>query len=145
MTGVTVRVFGVDLGLWHVLQHRLEQRRHVRLLRVVNELGGVTRHVVESGLLAVVFTGAALTAALLFGRSLRKDSERLLVAVRQVGDGNFQPAAMTSRADELALVATGINEMASGLLLRERIREAFGRFVSPQVDQIGRASCRERV
>ena len=40
---------------------------------------------------------------------------------------------MTSRADELALVATGINEMASGLLLRERIREAFGRFVSPQV------------
>ncbi len=103
------------------------------LLRVVKELGGVTRHIVESGLLAVVFTGAALTAALLFGRSLRKDSERLLAAVRKVGDGNFQPAAMTSRADELALVATGINEMASGLLLRERIREAFGRFVSPQV------------
>lgn len=103
------------------------------LLRVVHELGGVTRHVVESALLAVVFTGAALTAALLFGRSLRRDSERLLVAVRQVGNGNFLPAAMTSRADELALVATGINEMASGLLLRERIREAFGRFVSPQV------------
>jgi adenylate cyclase len=37
---------------------------------------------------------------------------------------------MTGRADELALVATGINDMASGLLLRERIREAFGRFVS---------------
>jgi adenylate cyclase len=103
------------------------------LLRVVRELGGVTRHVVESALLAVVFTGAALTAALLFGRSLRKDSDRLLSAVRSVGDGNFLPGVITSRADELSLVASGINQMASGLLLRERIREAFGRFVSPQV------------
>jgi adenylate cyclase len=103
------------------------------LLRVVRELGGVNRHVIEAALLAVVFTGCALLAALLFGKSLRQDSDRLLSAVRLVGQGNFQPAALTSRADELALIASGINDMASGLLLRERIREAFGRFVSPQV------------
>jgi adenylate cyclase len=103
------------------------------LLRVVRELGGTPRHVVESGLLAVVFTGAALAVAILFGRSLRRDSEQLLGAVREVGGGNFQPGATTTRADELSLVASGINEMANGLLLRERIREAFGRFVSPQV------------
>ena len=57
----------------------------------------------------------------------------LLDAVRRVGGGDFQPGAVTSRPDELGLVAWGINDMADGLRLRERIREAFGRFVSPQV------------
>jgi len=103
------------------------------LIRVVGELHGERRHVLEAAMLSVVFTGAALLAALLFGRSLRKDSEQLLLAVQQVGQGNFQPAVMTSRPDELSLVASGINDMANGLLLRERIRDAFGRFVSPQV------------
>ncbi len=91
------------------------------------------RSVREAALLAGVITVAALVAALAYGRSLRRDSERLLEAVRRVGSGDFQPAAATSRPDELGLIALGINDMADGLRLRERIREAFGRFVSPQV------------
>ena len=39
--------------------------------------------------------------------------------VQQVGQRNFQPAVMTSRPDELSLVASGINDMANGLLCRE--------------------------
>jgi adenylate cyclase len=89
--------------------------------------------VYEAALLAIGFSGVALVAAIAYGRSLRRDSELLLEAVRRVGGGDFQPGAATSRPDELSLVAAGINEMAGGLQLRERIREAFGRFVSPQV------------
>jgi adenylate cyclase len=103
------------------------------LLRFIDELGGDRQYVVETALLAVGFTGGAIAAAVAYGRSLRRDSEQLLEAVRRVGGGDFQPGAATSRPDELALVAAGINEMAGGLQLRERIREAFGRFVSPQV------------
>ncbi|WP_224362431.1 adenylate/guanylate cyclase domain-containing protein [Hyalangium versicolor] len=103
------------------------------LQRFITELHGDVRYVLEAALLAVGFTGGALAAAIAYGRSLRRDSERLLEAVRRVGSGDFQPAAATSRPDELSLVAAGINEMAGGLQLRERIREAFGRFVSPQV------------
>jgi adenylate cyclase len=103
------------------------------LHRMVTELHGEHRYVVEAGVLGVGFVATALFAAIAFGRSLRQDSERLLDAVRKVGDGNFDPGATTSRSDELSLVAAGINEMARGLLLRERIREAFGRFVSPEV------------
>jgi|GEM_PF-1369933 len=103
------------------------------LLRFIDELGGDRQYVVETALLAVSFTGGAIAAAVAYGRSLRSDSEQLLQAVRRVGSGDFQPAATTSRPDELSLVAAGINEMAGGLQLRERIREAFGRFVSPQV------------
>jgi adenylate cyclase len=103
------------------------------LLRFITELHGERRYVLEAALLAVGFTGGALAAAIAYGRSLRQDSERLLEAVRRVGGGDFQPQVSTSRPDELSLVAAGINEMAGGLQLRERIREAFGRFVSPQV------------
>jgi adenylate cyclase len=103
------------------------------LLRFIDELQGERRYLIEAMLLAVGFTGGALVVALAYGQSLRRDSERLLEAVRRVGSGNFQPLATTSRQDELHLVAAGINEMAGGLQLRERIREAFGRFVSPQV------------
>ncbi len=103
------------------------------LMRFIVELGGSRRFVLEAVLLAIIFTGAALGAALAYGSSLRRDSERLLEAVRRVGSGDFQPSVSTSRPDELALIADGINEMAGGLLLRERIRDAFGRFVSPEV------------
>jgi adenylate cyclase len=103
------------------------------LLRFIDELGGDRRYVIEAALLAIGFTGGALAVAIAYGRSLRRDSERLLEAVRRVGTGDFQPVAATSRPDELSLVAAGINDMAVGLQLRERIREAFGRFVSPQV------------
>ena len=103
------------------------------LQRFISELNGDSRYLFEASLLALGFTGGALAVAMAYGRSLRRDSERLLEAVRRVGEGDFQPQAATSRPDELSLVAAGINAMAGGLQLRERIREAFGRFVSPQV------------
>lgn len=103
------------------------------LRRIVDELHGERRYVYEAGVLALSFTAAALVAAYAFGRSLRQDSEKLLDGVRKVGNGNFDPGVSTCRPDELSLVAAGINDMAGGLLLRERIREAFGRFVSPEV------------
>ncbi len=103
------------------------------LLRFIDELGGSRQYVLETALLTVGFTGGAIAAAVAYGRSLRRDSEQLLSAVQRVGSGDFQPGAFTSRPDELSLVAAGINEMAGGLQQRERIREAFGRFVSPQV------------
>ncbi|ADO74644.1 adenylate/guanylate cyclase domain-containing protein [Stigmatella aurantiaca] len=103
------------------------------LLRFIWELHGESHYVVEAAMMSLGFTGIALGAAVAYGRSVRRDTERLLEAVRRVGSGDFQPGASTSRPDELFLVAEGINEMAGGLQLRERIREAFGRFVSPQV------------
>ncbi|NMO22775.1 adenylate/guanylate cyclase domain-containing protein [Pyxidicoccus fallax] len=101
--------------------------------RLVGEFHGSHQSVIDAALLTGIITVAALLAAVLYGRSVRRDSERLLEAVHRVGSGDFQPSAATSRPDELGLVAGGINDMAEGLQLRERIRDAFGRFVSPQV------------
>ncbi|WP_176787648.1 adenylate/guanylate cyclase domain-containing protein [Roseospirillum parvum] len=83
--------------------------------------------------LALVFAVAALLVAGLYGRALKRDCANLLGGLSEVGAGRFDLRLDTSRPDELGQVAAGLNRMAAGLAQRERIREAFGRFVNPEV------------
>lgn len=64
-------------------------------------------------------------------------------AMAQVRDGALEVRCRVVSNDEIGAVAEGFNGMVEGLRERERIRETFGRYVSPQVrDEIlaGRAS-----
>lgn len=86
----------------------------------------------------VFFLGGCFVAAGLFvswryGQALRRDCDNLTTAVDAIAKGSFSINVDASRGDELGLVANGINDMASGLLQREQIRDAFGRFVNPEV------------
>ncbi|ABK44092.1 adenylate/guanylate cyclase [Magnetococcus marinus MC-1] len=83
--------------------------------------------------LAICFVGGALFVAWHYGRALHRDCTALTEALQQVTQGHFGVRVDSSRADELGSMAQGLNEMGQGLLLRERIRDAFGRFVNPQV------------
>jgi adenylate cyclase len=55
------------------------------LQRFIYELRGDQQYLAEASLLALGFTGGALAVAVAYGRSLRRDSERLLEAVRRSG------------------------------------------------------------
>jgi adenylate cyclase len=86
----------------------------------------------------VLFLGSCFVITGLFvswryGAALKKDCDHLTQAVEKIAEGCFQINVDDSRSDELGRVAGGINGMAQGLALRERIREAFGRFVNPEV------------
>lgn len=83
--------------------------------------------------LAVVLIAGALGVAWHYGRTLREDTRRLVAALEQIGDGRFDVRLDVTRPDELGRIAQGINAMAAGLRQREVIRDAFGRFVSPEV------------
>ena len=88
--------------------------------------------------LEVTFLGASFVAAALFiawryGQAQRHDCDRILEALEMVTEGYYDVRLDASRPDELGRVADSINDMAQGLMLRERIRDAFGRFVNPQV------------
>ncbi|HKK48175.1 MAG TPA: adenylate/guanylate cyclase domain-containing protein [Alkalispirochaeta sp.] len=87
----------------------------------------------EISYIGVVFVGTAIWAAVLYGRVLKEDTARIVDAVQRIGTGDFEVRLLPTRQDELGRVAAGINEMAEGLAQRERIRESFGHFVSPQV------------
>ena len=86
----------------------------------------------------VLFLGACFVLAGMFtswryGRSLRDDCNNLTYAVNDVSKGNFSAKIDSTRPDELGHVANGLNKMIKGLALRERIKDAFGRFVNPKV------------
>lgn len=87
----------------------------------------------EFAYIGVVFVGTAIWAALLYGRILKQDTALIVDAVRKIGTGDFTVRLTPTRQDELGRIAAGINEMAEGLAQRERIRDSFGHFVSPQV------------
>ncbi len=83
--------------------------------------------------LSLFFVTAALIVGWYWGHTLRKDTNNILHGLEKIGAGKFDTQLDASRPDELGQVALSINDMAAGLTQRERIREAFGRFVSPEV------------
>ncbi len=99
-----------------------------------NYEGILSRHVTVEllyiGLLSII---TAVTVAFLIGLMLKRDTQKIITAVTAIEEGNFQNQINIERHDELGEIAQGINSMSRGLQLREQIKEAFGRFVNPQV------------
>ena len=58
--------------------------------------------------------------------------ERAMVKVRK---GDLNTSAQISANDELGLLAESFDQMIEGLRDRERIKETFGRFVTPEIAQ----------
>lgn len=80
-----------------------------------------------------LFLTTALLIALLFGRMLREDTDKIVDGVVEIEAGNFTAPINVDRSDELGEISQGINSMAQGLANRERIKEAFGKFVDPKI------------
>ena len=53
--------------------------------------------------------------------------------MERVGRGDLEARAPVVSNDEIGAVAEGFNRMVAGLRERERIRETFGKYVSPEV------------
>jgi len=87
----------------------------------------------EAIFLGLFFVTVTTLASWLYGRMLREDTKAIVSALENVSNGDFTGSLDTTRLDELGKISAGINSMSAGLLLRERIREAFGRFVSSEV------------
>jgi adenylate cyclase len=85
----------------------------------------------------------ALTLAWFVSDSVARPLRKLQGAMGQVEQGQLDVRCPVVSNDEIGAVTEGFNRMVAGLRERERIHEAFGRYVSPQVrDEIlaGRAS-----
>jgi len=87
----------------------------------------------EALFLGCFFVLVSLVVAWRYGKTLKRDTDQIVSGLAKVEEGSFNVALDTSRADEFGRVAEGINNMIRGLVQRERIREAFGHFVAPEV------------
>jgi class 3 adenylate cyclase len=86
---------------------------------------------------------AAVGLAVFVSRSVAAPLRDVEVAMARVAGGDLDVRAPVVSNDEIGAVAEGFNRMVAGLRDRERIRETFGKYVTPEVrDEIlaGRVS-----
>jgi class 3 adenylate cyclase len=75
----------------------------------------------------------SLELTLLLSRSVRAPIEDLRDATERVRRGDLSARVPVVSTDETGRLAQSFNRMAAGLEERERLREAFGAFVDPEV------------
>jgi len=87
-----------------------------------------------SVLIAVVvaFT-VSLELTVLLSRSILVPIQELRDATRRIKRGDYTARVSVISTDETGALAGSFNEMVSGLQQRERLREAFGAFVDPEL------------
>ena len=81
---------------------------------------------------AVAFT-ISLDLTLLVTRSVLDPVHDLLDAIDRVRGGDLSARVPVVSGDEMGVLARGFNAMLNGLMERERLREAFGSYVAPDV------------
>src|SRR4051794_169073 len=91
----------------------------------------------DLGLDVVVAVVVAFTISfeltLLLSRSVVSPVRELVDATARVKGGDLSARVAVSSGDEIGQLARSFNEMLTGLQERERLREAFGSYVSPDV------------
>jgi class 3 adenylate cyclase len=75
----------------------------------------------------------ALVLGLLFARGLTRPISALTGAVARVAGGDLSQSLPVRSRDEVGVLTRAFNEMVEGLRQRDFIRNAFGRYVSPEV------------
>src|SRR5439155_20755141 len=96
-------------------------------------------HLGELLIVLGVATGVAATISLLLtvllASSITEPIARLRAAVARVGTGDLAVRLPVVTTDETGDLTRAFNEMASGLGERERLRDAFGTFVDPDLTE----------
>ena len=69
----------------------------------------------------------------LFTRSITDPLHRILRAVKAVGKGDYDTRVPVVSNDEIGVLGDAVNSMIRGLRERETLRDAFGKYVAPEV------------
>ena len=89
----------------------------------------------QGWVLLVVVAGSivALFLSTLISRDVASKAEGLVEAMRRVERGEVDAQLVVASTDEFAELYRGFNRMTRGLVERERLRDAFGRYVAPEL------------
>lgn len=165
MYGSFLRFFGIEVILRPVLEDLSEQLPDTpatsvrsiplrwRLLVTLPALNVITAVIVSGlasdgparladlgvGVLAAVAVSltVSLELTLLLSRSILGPIDDLRAATERVAEGDFTARVPVVSGDETGQLASSFNEMVAGLRERERLRDAFGTFVDPElVDRV---------
>jgi len=90
-----------------------------------------TVHAIVLGTMLVIMLGIGL--AFVLSRRITLPIDRLVVASRAIGKGDYSHRFTERRKDELGLLMEAYNEMAQGMLEKIQVKSALSKYVSPSV------------
>ncbi len=85
------------------------------------------------GLLALLMTVLGILLSLALSMYFSKPIRQLGESTRALGLGNFSHRVKMTRNDEFSDLAYAFNRMAEDLELQEKIKDSFGRYVTPEI------------
>jgi len=88
---------------------------------------------VFSFVLCAIFFIIALRLNLLVERSILEPLKAMLGIIENLESGDFNQKIRVTSSDEIGILGDAGNRMISGLAERERIRETFGKYVTPEI------------
>ncbi|MDX9723621.1 MAG: HAMP domain-containing protein, partial [Myxococcota bacterium] len=97
-------------------------------------IDSIKRRVLWESTLVFGITAVLLTVIAWFvGRNVRRPLSSIIEATTAIASGNLQARSKLLRDDEFGIIGRHFDNMAKGLEEREMIRDALGRYISPDV------------
>lgn len=84
-------------------------------------------------LIMVITLSLAVLIVFFFAKTLTRPIQRLVEGTRQIQAGAFDLQLPATTRDEIGTLTESFNEMGQGLAEREKMKDAFGRFVNKDV------------
>jgi adenylate cyclase len=97
----------------------------------------ILRNIRDAKISILVLTAITITLGLLLSLGLSRYFSspimKLLESTKALGMGNFDHRVSIRRNDELGDLGSAFNKMAEDLALKEKIKDSFGRYVTPEI------------
>jgi adenylate cyclase len=106
-----------------------QAQMHAEPLKVLSNLGTFS-------LILFLFTAAyGLWLVVLFAKDLSEPVEEIMSVAEKIRVGDFEGKVRVVSNDEIGYLGDRVNEMSRGLRERQRIREMFDLFTSPEIGE----------
>ena len=84
-------------------------------------------------LITILIVTGAITFVYFFSKTLTNPLKRLVGATVQIQEGNFHVTVQNRSHDEIGRLTAAFAQMGEGLAEREKIKDAFGKFVNKDI------------
>jgi class 3 adenylate cyclase len=81
----------------------------------------------------LIIIGIGVLLSVIFGIYFSRPIRKLQESAKALGMGDFDQRVQIKRNDEIGDLGSAFNDMAEGLSEREKIRETFGKYVTPEI------------
>ncbi|HOF33844.1 MAG TPA: adenylate/guanylate cyclase domain-containing protein [Spirochaetota bacterium] len=87
----------------------------------------------QTVLIAVIVLNLAILFVYFFSKTITKPIRRLVSISNEIRNGKFDISVKSKSRDEIGILSESFEDMARGLAEREKMKDAFGKFVNKEI------------